>query len=176
MESILNKYLDFSSRNSPEFRFKDSYINRETKLFNGINQHIKDGHLINVIKGDKEYSTFGYVRPNNYNMPYEDTCVVSLFSIFYVLIDNGILKKEAITDSLIELSKKEDYLYIFSYLSHYFKWINTNEDIVLDWRSLVGYINKEYLEKGFKIVDDKFFYNEFMNRFNNRNLGVSFMV
>lgn len=178
MEPILSKYLDFSSRNSPELRFKDSYINKKTKLFNAITQHIIDGHITNVIKGDREYSTFIYIQPDAFNMPYEDTNIPSLFSIFYVLIDNGILKTEAITNSLIELSKKEDYLYIFSYLSHYIgdRWINTDEDIVLDWRSLVEYINKEYLEKGFEIKDDKFFYNEFMKRFNEKNLGVKFKI
>lgn len=178
MESILKKYLDFSSRNMPELRFKDSYVSKYTKLFNGISEHIKDGYLINVIKGDREYSTFRYIQPNTYDMPYEDTAIPSLFSIFYVLIDNGILKKEAITDSLIELSKQEDYLYIFSYLHHYIgrRWINTDIDIVLDWRSLVEYINKEYLEKGFEIIDDNFFYNEFMKSFNDKNLGVKFMI
>lgn len=174
MESILNKYLDFSS--APEYSFNASFVGSHTKLFNAISQHIKDGDLINVIKGDREYSTFKYVHPGSFAMPYEDTCISSLFSIFYVLIDNDILKKEAITTSLIELSKKEDYLYIFRYLFHYQSWINTENDIVLDWRSLVEYINKEYLEKGFEIKDDKFLYNNFMKSFNEKNFGVRFMI
>ncbi|WP_026715259.1 polysaccharide deacetylase family protein [Flavobacterium daejeonense] len=178
MESILNKYLNFSSRNSPELRFNSKYIDKYTELFNAISQYIKDGNLINVIKGDREYSTFRFVHPGSFAMPYEDTSIPSLFSIFYVLIDNGYLKKEAITDSLIELSKSEDYTYIFIYLSHYLgnRWINTDEDIVLDWKSLVEYINKDYLEKGIEIKDDKFYCNEFMKRFNHQDFGVRFKI
>lgn len=172
MESILIKYLNFSSSNSSGL----SYVNKYAKLFNAISQHIKEGYLIRVIKGEREYSTFRHVHPGSFNMPYEDTCIPSLFSIFYILIDNGVLKKDAITDSLIELSKKEDYLYIFSYLYHYNNWINTDKDIVLDWKSLVEYINKEYLEKGIEIKDDKFNYNQFMKRFNDKNLGIRFII
>lgn len=162
----------------PERRFKDSYVNIQTKLFIAISRHIEEGHLINVIKGDREYSTFRYIHPGSFAMPYEDTSIPSLFSIFYVLIDNGILKKEAITNSLIELSKKEDYLYIFSYLGHYMDnhWINTEEDIVLDWRSLIEYINKEYLEKDIELKNGHFNYNPFMKRFNDENFGAKFMI
>lgn len=45
-ESILNKYLDFSS--APEFSFNPSFVGTHTTLFNAISQHIKDGHLLNI--------------------------------------------------------------------------------------------------------------------------------
>jgi hypothetical protein len=178
MEPIVNKYLDFSSRDMPENRFNSIYIEKYVNLFNAIRQNIKNGNLTDVIKGKGQFSTFKYTHPGSFAMPHENTNISSLFSIFYILIDNGDLKKEAITNSLIELSEKEDYLYIYSYLSHYIEdsWINTENDIVLDWRVLVEYINKEYLNKGIEIIDDKFFYNNFMKFFNEKNFGVKFMI
>ena len=178
MEPIVKKYLDFSSRNSPENRFNSIYIEKHVNLFNEIRQNIKNGHLADVIKGEGQYSTFRHVYPGSFAMPQEKTNISTLFSIFYILIDNGDLKSEEITNSLIELSKKEDYLYIFSCLSHYVGdcWMNTENDIVLDWKTLVEYINIEYLDKGIEIIDDKFFYNNFMKSFNEKNFEVKFKI
>ena len=101
MEPIVNKYLDFSSRNMPENRFNSIYIEKYVNLFNAIRQNIKNGNLTNVIKGKGQFSTFKYTHPGSFAMPHENTNISSLFSIFYILIDNGDLKKEAITNSLI---------------------------------------------------------------------------
>ena len=54
--------------------------------------------------------------------------------------------------------------------------MNTENDIVLYWKTLVEYINIEYLDKGIEIIDDKFFYNNFMKSFNEKNFEVKFKI
>ncbi|WP_298510400.1 hypothetical protein [uncultured Kordia sp.] len=175
MKNITAKYIEFITNDRKELANDETFVKINSNLFEVIYNFLKENKIKEILKGKNEYSTYQYKYAGNMAVNPYGTNLFEIFTIFHFLIKEKFLTRREVTESLLSIAF-ENYTYIFIYMHYYLSKIGTEFDTVLDWHSLVDYINRSYLDKNIPIEDTSFFNNNEMERFNEKNLGIKFNI